>query len=105
MVEGMRSLTDTSRRLRRWIIGGGPGKASAPRRVLLVVVSVLVVIGVTAGALAATAGGKPAALSRPNAAISGIPSSRPTPAQSTGPGAPLLGANTDRKSTRLNSSH
>jgi cell wall-associated NlpC family hydrolase len=101
MVEGMRSLTDTSRRLRRWIIGGGPGKASAPRRVLLVVVSVLVVIGVTAGALAATAGGKPAALSRPNAAISGIPSSRPTPAKSTGPVVPLLGANTEGRGTPM----
>jgi cell wall-associated NlpC family hydrolase len=98
----MRSLTDTSRRLWRRIIGGGPeGGTSAPLRVILVVTSVLVLIGTAAGALLATTGGKPAgpaapaALSGPKAAVPAIPSTRPTPAKSAAPVVPLLGANTE----------
>jgi cell wall-associated NlpC family hydrolase len=101
MVEGMRSLTDTGRLLRRRIFGGGPEETSAPKRVLLVVVSVLVVIGATAAGLLATAGGKPAALSQPNTAIPSIPSTRPAPAKSTGSVVPLLGASTEGRGTPM----
>jgi len=67
-VEEMRSLRDTGRRLRRRIIGGGPEQASAPKRVILVAISVLVVIGALAGAVLGIGGGKPSGASRLNAA-------------------------------------
>jgi peptidoglycan DL-endopeptidase CwlO len=97
----MRSLTDTGRRLWRRIMAWGPEKAPAPKRVLLAVVSVLVAIGATAGALAGTAGGKPAALSRPGTAVPGIPSTRPAAAKSTSSVVPLLGANTEGRGTPM----
>ncbi len=98
----MRSLTDISRRLWRRINSGGPmGGTSVPRRVILVVTSVLVVIGTAAGALLATTGGKPAnpgapvALSGPKTAVPAIPSTRPAAAKSAGSVVPLLGTNTE----------
>jgi cell wall-associated NlpC family hydrolase len=117
MVEGMRSLTDTGRRLRRRIIGGGPEQASVPKRVVLVAISVLVVIGAIAGAVLAIGGGKPSGASRLNAAdpstsipstsipgtaipgtaIPGtaIPGTRPAPGKSSGSVVPLLGGYTE----------
>jgi cell wall-associated NlpC family hydrolase len=96
----MRSLTDTGRRLRRRIIGGGPGQTSVLRRVFFLVASVLVVIGATMAGLLTTAGGKQAALPRP-AAIPSVPGSRPGPAKSTGSVVPLLGANTEGRGTPM----
>ncbi|MGD0063268.1 MAG: NlpC/P60 family protein [Streptosporangiaceae bacterium] len=78
----MGTLRETGRRLRRLIIGGGPEHTSVSKRALFVAVSVLAVIGVTSGALLATAGGKSAALSRSSATVAGLPSTMPTPAGS-----------------------
>ncbi len=80
----MRSIRDTGRRLRRRIIGGGPEPSSASRRMVLVGISVLVVIGALASTVLALGGGKPSGASRLNAANPGasIPAAR-TPSTST----------------------
>jgi cell wall-associated NlpC family hydrolase len=57
-----------------------------------VVISVLAVIGIIVGAVLATVGGKPAAVTGISA---GLPSARPAPADTTGPVVPVLGGSAD----------
>ena len=86
----MHSLADAVRRLWRRVApdGSGPGR----RRLVPVLVVAVALAGTVAGAVLAAAGGKPAEVSGPSAAV---PSTRPAPPKSAAPVVPMLGGSAD----------
>jgi len=90
MLDQMHSLADAVRRLWRRVApdGSGPGR----RRLVPVLVVAVALAGTVAGAVLAAAGGKPAEVSGPSAAV---PSTRPAPPKSAAPVVPMLGGSAD----------
>ena len=88
MLESMHSFADAVRRQWRRAVPS----AAKPRRLVPILVSALVVAGTATGAVLATVGGKPAAVSAP---APGIPRTSPAPATITGPVVPMLGGSAD----------
>src|SRR5439155_19295710 len=88
MLGPMHSFADAVRRQWRRAVPS----AAKPRRLVPILVSALVVAGTATGAVLATVGGKPAAVSAP---APGIPRTSPAPATITGPVVPMLGGSAD----------
>ena len=88
----MHSFADAVSGLWRRIASGAARPFARPRHLVPVVVSLLAVAGAATGAVLATVGGKPAAVTELR---HGVPGTRPAPATITGPVVPMLGGNAD----------
>jgi peptidoglycan DL-endopeptidase CwlO len=91
----MHLTTDAARRLRQRLGRGAPGGSpgsSGSRHFVPILVTLLVVTGTAAGAVLATAGGKPDGQAETSSVI---PSTRPVPSRSASPVVPLLGGNAE----------
>jgi len=86
----MHSLADAVRRLWRRVAPGGSGPGR--RRLVPVLVVAVALAGTVAGAVLAAAGGKPAEVSGPSAAV---PGTRPAAPKSAAPVVPMLGGSAD----------
>jgi cell wall-associated NlpC family hydrolase len=91
MLKPMHSVVDAVRHLWRGGARDGHGPSARPRRLVPVLVSVLAVAGIATGAVLATVGGNPAAVS---GLSPGIPQTSPSPANN-GPVVPMLGGSAD----------
>jgi peptidoglycan DL-endopeptidase CwlO len=91
----MHLTTDVARRLQRRLGRGvpeGSPRSSGSRHFVPILVTLLVVAGTAAGAVLATAGGKPAGEAGPSSVV---PATRPAPARSASPVVPLLGGSAE----------